>query len=120
MRLVQRHLVGEPCGALRHDAELRDLAQIMVAQVIQILAMIAHPQFRQRLGVGKRTVEQPRHELGDLGDERQFVAGGDARVGGEGLLQQRGAGAGKAEHEYRLRDIGASPGARQRRAGASR
>jgi len=50
VHLVQRHLVGEPSGALRHDAELPDPAQIMIAQIIEVLAVIAHPQFASASG----------------------------------------------------------------------
>jgi hypothetical protein len=65
--LVQRHLAGEPGSPFGHDAELYDFAQVMIAQIIEVLAMIGHPQLRERLGVAKRTFEEARHKLGDLG-----------------------------------------------------
>jgi hypothetical protein len=38
--------------------------------------MIGHPQLRERLRVAKRTLEEARHELGDLDDEGQFIGRG--------------------------------------------
>jgi hypothetical protein len=60
---------------LRHDAELRDTAQIVVAQSLG--PRDDRPStIRERLGVGERALEQPRHELGDFGNDGQLIAGG--------------------------------------------
>ena len=85
------------------DAHLADLLQVVVAQIVQALALVAHPQFGQRLGIAQRAVQHARHDAGDLVDQRQLVAGGDARMRRQGLLHQRRAGARKAEDEDRLR-----------------
>ena len=104
MRLVERHLVGEPGGAAGcSDAELAHAAQIIVAQFVEPVAVVAHPQLGERLGIGERAVEHARHDAGDLVDQGQFVAGRDARMRRQRLLDQRRAGAGKAEDEDRLR-----------------
>ena len=85
----------------------------MIAQIVEILAVVAHPQFRQRFGIGERAFQHARHELGHSADDGQFVAGGDARVGGQRLFQQRRARAREADDENRLGDVGARRGAGQ-------
>jgi hypothetical protein len=43
VEFVERHLVDEIGCARLDDAELRRLAQVMVAQIVEIFAVIAHP-----------------------------------------------------------------------------
>ncbi len=113
VRLIERHLVGEPGSPRRHDSQLRDLAQVMVAQIVQVVAMISHPEFGERFRVGERAVQHARHQSRDFVHERQFVSSRDARMRGQGLFQQRGARTGEPQDEDRLRGIGANARARQ-------
>ena len=89
--LVERHLIGEPIGALAHRVELAGALQIIVAQVVEALGLVAEPELRERLGIGERAREHARHEGGQLVDDRQLVAGRNARMGTETLLDHRGA-----------------------------
>ena len=113
MRLVERHLVGEPAGAFAKRAELAGALKIIVAQVVEPLELVAEPELREGFRIGERAVEHARDEPGQFADDRQFVAGADQRMGAQGLLDHCRAGAGKADDEDRLGDIGADAGARQ-------
>jgi len=53
MGLVERHLVGEPAGAFLHRAELVGALQIIVAQIIQPLDLIAEPEVGEGFGIGE-------------------------------------------------------------------
>ena len=44
--------------AARHRAEPFGAAQIMVAQHVESVALLAHPELGQRLGIGERAAEQ--------------------------------------------------------------
>ena len=92
-------------GALAQHAHLPHLLQVVVAQIVQAFALVAHPQFGQRLGIAQRACQHARHDRGDLVDQRQFVAGGDLRMRRQRLLHQRGAGARETQNEDRLRHI---------------
>ena len=118
MGLVQRHLVGEARGPRPQDAHLAHLLQIIVAQIVQPVALIAHPQFGQRLGIAERACQHARHDCGDLVDQRQLVARGDPRMRRQRLLHQRRARTREAQDEDRLRHIRAHRRARDERAAA--
>ena len=81
MGLVQRHLVGEPAGALADRAELAGALKIIVAQVVEPLDLVAQPELRERFWIGERAHQHARDEAGQLAHDWQFVAGADQRMG---------------------------------------
>jgi hypothetical protein len=91
-----------------------DALQVIVAQLVDTVAAIAHPQFGERFGIAQRAVERAHHRVGELVDERQFVGRRDARVGRQRLLDKCRARARKADDEDRLRHIGPRRSARQK------
>ena len=49
MRFVERHLVGEPVGALAHRPELARALEIIIAKIVQPLGLIAEPKLGEAL-----------------------------------------------------------------------
>ena len=102
MRFVERHLIGEPPCLPLDDSHAADVIEVVVAQFVEPVPTVGHPEFGQRLGIAERAVQHPRHRLGDLVDERQLVAGADPRMRRQGLLDQCRTRPGETEHKDRL------------------
>ncbi len=89
--LIEGHLVGEPTDALAHCAELPGALQVVVAEEFEALGLVPEPKVGKGLGVGQWAAQQPRGQLDHFADGRQLIAGGDGRMGAQGLLDHRGA-----------------------------
>src|SRR2546421_9205766 len=68
MRLIERHLVGEPARSLADGAELACALQIIVTNVVERLCLIAEPQISECFGICKRAAQHAREQVCNLVD----------------------------------------------------